>query len=129
MNINMDYYLTKEYDRFPCWDMVCEFYYKELGITLKEYSSKQDYRSIAKAFKQAIMEYAICFEQLEIPEEFCIVLCSKSFESDISHVGIYINNRVLHCAGETRFEDMSTFLVKYPVVSLYKLKGEQVESD
>lgn len=121
--MNIDYYLSKEYDRYPCWDMVCEFYTREMNVTLKEFPSKQDYRSIAKAFKQAIMEYQMSFEKIEAPVNNCIAMLKYPHADYATHVGIYLNGSILHCTGETRLETVSTIQYTFPHIEYYKLKG------
>lgn len=122
--MNIDYYLCQTYSSPPCWELVSEVYKKELNINLEHFTCENTPSAIAKAFRKAILSYSINFNEVGVPEDMCIVLCKAHKNSTATHVGVYFKGRVLHCCGETRFDDLTTLSIQYQEITFHSMKEE-----
>lgn len=95
MKINVNKYIGMEYSLkyFNCWDFVKMFYERELGIKLPFLMLENlNLRKQAEVIKtQTAKSY---WQELEQSEPNCVCVMRQSKHP--IHVGIFINNHVLH---------------------------------
>lgn len=119
MDINT--YLTKQYDSPPCWQLVADVYTSELGLAVTEYKTiNASIRAIASAFRIALHKSPEGFAQITEPVEYCIVLMGKTAAMGLHHCGVFYQGRVLHAldAGN-RYEEMSVIGDSYSVIEFW----------
>lgn len=120
--MNIDYYLTKEYSNPPCWEFVSDFYLRERGLQLENFTCENSPKEIAKAFRESIISYKHKFDNVSSPNNDCVVLCSKHSDGLVTHVGVFLDGSILHCDGSVHIDDLASFKIQYPCLSFYKLK-------
>lgn len=95
--MNLNEYLGRQYSAQPCWELVADFYDRELGAIPVDYKTiNRSIREMASAFRLAIHKSAHGFVQVADPVDMCIVLLGKSSRVGIHHCGIFYEGRVLH---------------------------------
>lgn len=105
---------NKGYPFLNCWGLVCEFYYREKGITLDTFS-ENDLRNLNCCF----MSYRKELKEIQKTNNCMIGFFKKGI---LVHCGIYLDNdRVLHTDRVTRVQDLSEIVKQknYTEVKFY----------
>jgi hypothetical protein len=119
MNVNT--YLERQYDTPPCWQLVADVYDNERGDDVQEFRTiDRSVRAIASLFRLTLHKGQHGFEQIEEPEDFCLVLMGKSQSLGLHHCGIYFEGSVLHALADGNlYQDMASLKDTYPLMQFW----------
>lgn len=119
MNVNA--YLSKQYESPPCWQLVADVYTSELAQPVTEYKTvNASIRAIASAFRIALHKSPEGFARIAEPVDYCIVLMGKSAAMGLHHCGVYYQGRVLHGLTEgNRYEELSVISDGYELIEFW----------
>ena len=119
--IDINAYLSKQYESPPCWLMVADVYANEFGQTVEAFKTvNSSVRSIASAFRIAIHKNPNGFQQVAAPIEGCIVLLGRNHSLGIHHCGVYVDGKVLHMIASGGYhEELTVITDQYALVEFW----------
>lgn len=115
----IEYYLDRPYGSPPCWELVTEFYDRELDLPVDRYAVVNgSLREAAELFTLRLTSDAHGFVRLTEPADDCIVLMGR--RDRVHHAGVFTGGRVLHALDSgTYYEPLEQIADRFGIVEFW----------
>lgn len=121
MDVNK--YLSREYESPPCWLLVADVVREELGATVNRFKTvNSSVVALSGTFNQRFEKDKFGFVQLDAPVDLCVVFLGRNRRTGVHHAGIYYNGGILHAIDDgIYYQDMASMGDTYKVMEFWGL--------